>query len=130
MVPPAAAEGPFDPFTTAGPLPAAAPAPAPELEPELEPEPPPEADFRAEELPLPTMTLARLALEQGDLELAEKTLRGVLVRDPGHPEAAALLASLVGAAPPADPAALAAARAAALRRWLDAVRLAAERLQA
>ena len=53
-----------------------------------------ESDARSEELPLPTMTLARLALDQADLELAEKTLRGVLERDPSNAEAARLLAGL------------------------------------
>ena len=90
---------------------------------------------RSEELPLPTMTLARLALEQGDLELAEKTLRGVLARNPEHPEAAALLAKLgegahsVSGSDETGSEAGGDARVDALRRWLDAVRLASERLK-
>lgn len=93
-----------------------------------------EVDVRSEELPLPTMTLARLALDQGDLELAEQTLRGVLERDPNSTEANELLAGLragagvdtpesQGTDEPGD------SRAQALRRWLDAVRLASERLK-
>lgn len=94
----------------------------------------PSSGRRPEELPLPTMTLARLALDQGDLELAEKTLRGVLARNPGHSEAASLLATLTGGAVEGAPPPLAAdepgtARVQALRRWLDAVRLASERLK-
>jgi hypothetical protein len=89
---------------------------------------------RPEELPLPTMTLARLALDQGDLELAEKTLRGVLARNAGHSEASSLLATLTGGAVEGAPPPPAAdepgtARVQALRRWLDAVRLASERLK-
>lgn len=91
-------------------------------------------ELRSEELPLPTMTLARLALDQGDLELAEKTLRGVLARNPGHSEASSLLATLTGGAGEGAPTPPAAdepggARVQALRRWLDAVRLASERLK-
>lgn len=94
-----------------------------------------EADLRSDELPLPTMTLARLALDQGDLELAERTLQGVLERDPGNPEATRLLAGLTAGAG-GDGAGggaveeTADARARALRRWLEAVRLASERLKA
>ena len=60
-----------------------------------------ELDVHSEELPLPTMTLARLALDQGDLELAEQTLRGVLERDPSHSEANELLAGLADGTGPA-----------------------------
>lgn len=87
-------------------------------------------DGGAAELPLPTMTLARLALQQGDRELAQHTLVGVLERDPGHDEARSMLVSLRAAA--AEPvvtarvAADAGARAAALQGWLDTIRLAAE----
>jgi len=44
--------------------------------------PEPGAGATAGEIPLPTATLARLALEQGDLPLAEKTARAVLERNP------------------------------------------------
>jgi tetratricopeptide (TPR) repeat protein len=94
-----------------------------------------EADPRSDELPLPTMTLARLALDQGDLELAERTLRGVLDRDPDHAEATRLLAGLTAAGggaggPGGDAAAETGdARARALQRWLEAVRLASEKLK-
>ena len=93
-----------------------------------------EIDARSEELPLPTMTLARLALDQADLELAEKTLRGVLERDPSNAEAARLLAGLTAgtefgeATGQADEGTVD-ARARALQRWLEAVRLASERLK-
>ncbi len=93
-----------------------------------------EIDVRSEELPLPTMTLARLALDQADLELAEKTLRGVLERDPTNAEANRLLAGLTAgtgvdeADGRADEGTVD-ARARALQRWLEAVRLASERLK-
>jgi len=93
-------------------------------EPETEPEP--------EDLPLPTMTLARLAVEQGNLDLAEKTLRGVLEEDPGNRDAERLLESLNEAAPRPEAASgaenLTAEKVLALQEWLEAVRLASERL--
>jgi hypothetical protein len=80
------------------------------------------------------MTLARLAIDQGDLDLAERTLRGVLEREPGHAEAAELLETMIAGPPEADSAAAPTnpsdAKAEALQRWLDAVRLASERLKA
>jgi tetratricopeptide (TPR) repeat protein len=104
-----------------------------EYEPDPEPETEPEFKEGAEGVPLPTMTLARLAIDQGDVDLAERTLRGVLEREPGHTEASELLEALLAGPPeeypespvqdPVDP------RAEALRRWLDAVRLASERLK-
>ena len=122
----------------------AAPEPAPTSE--VEPEPPPDSwpdpegdvepdlEKDADGVPLPTMTLARLAIDQGDLDLAERTLRGVLAREPGRAEAAELLETLVAGPPerdtatqPKDPSD---AKAEALQRWLDAVRLASERLKA
>jgi hypothetical protein len=78
------------------------------------------------------MTLARLAVEQGDFELAESTARGVLERDPGSGEAHQMLdwlASKLSAATPADATAEGDKRSQALRRWLEAVRLAAEKLE-
>jgi len=91
------------------------------------------------------MTLARLAVEQGDLDMAESTLRGVLASEPGNEEAAMVLESLrmvrSGAAevlhpadvddvaevaePGEDPTKV---KVRKLRRWLDTVRLASERL--
>ena len=117
------------------------PEPTSEVEPEPLPEswPDPESDVRpelekdADGVPLPTMTLARLAIDQGDLDLAERTLRGVIEREPGHSEAAELLETLVAGPPeanstaePKDPSAT---KVEALQRWLDAVRLASERLK-
>lgn len=85
-----------------------------------------------EEIPLPTMTLARLAVEQGDRDLAEKTLHSMLARNPEHEEAARLLAELTAAAaeePSLDePENRGEATARALQGWLSGVRLAAERL--
>ncbi|MBD3857582.1 MAG: hypothetical protein IFK92_13885 [Acidobacteria bacterium] len=79
------------------------------------------------------MTLARLAIDQGDLDLAERTLRGVIEREPGHSEAAELLETLVAGPPEADstaePKDPSATKVEALQRWLDAVRLASERLK-
>ncbi len=79
----------------------------------------------AGELPLPTMTLARLAADQGDLELAERTLESLLEGDAAPPGAGDLLSAVrarrrAGAAD--------APAAAALRLWLEGIRLAAERL--
>jgi tetratricopeptide (TPR) repeat protein len=121
--------------------PAPEPEPMPEVEPEPLPEswPDPESDVQpelekdADGIPLPTMTLARLAIDQGDLDLAERTLRGVIEREPGHGEAAELLETLIAGPPeadstvePTDPSAI---KVEALQRWLDAVRLASERLK-
>jgi len=87
-------------------------------------------DVPADELPLPTLTLARLALSQGDLELAERTLEGLLERVPESDEAAQLLHEVRRRrtdAVFAPSASTAVAKVAALQRWLDAIRLAAER---
>jgi len=78
------------------------------------------------------MTLARLAVEQGDLVLAEKTLRSVLDADPENSDAAHLLESLIEA--PTQPEGSgrtedsADAKVKALQEWLDAAKLASERL--
>lgn len=104
-----------------------------ETETEAEPEPVPEYEMDAEpeDLPLPTTTLARLAVEQGDHDLAKKTLRSVLEADPENQEAARLLESLIEAAPRPDDGYRAEDRADvtvnALQEWLEAVRLASER---
>jgi len=96
-----------------------------------EPEDDEERHELADELPLPTMTLARLALQQGDRDLAERTLLGVLERDPDHQEARSMLLALRSArseavtterVPRAGH-----ARIGALRRWLDTIRLGSER---
>jgi hypothetical protein len=117
--------------------------PEPELEPELETEPEPELEAEPEpesetelpvdDLPVPTMTLARLAVEQGDLEMAEKTVRRILEREPAHEDALRLLDEITGETPedvpqiaaedPSDP------RVRALQRWLETVRLTSERLK-
>jgi hypothetical protein len=104
-------------------------AEGPLIEPEEFPEEPePEG---ASGLPAPSLTLARLALAQGDRELAERTLEEVLEQDPDAVEAAELLNVLRGerAGAPGD-GLRAAHRVAALQGWLERFRLAAERLQA
>ena len=86
----------------------------------------------ADGVPLPTMTLARLAIDQGDLDLAERTLRGVLEREPGNADAEELLNTVTAGPPERDSAPSSTEddeRAEALQRWLDAVRLASERLK-
>ncbi len=76
-------------------------------------------------LPVATVTLARLAFEQGDRELAAQTLAAVLAREPGNVGALELEAELAGQDAPAG------ARArtvVALQGWLGRFRLAAERV--
>jgi tetratricopeptide (TPR) repeat protein len=90
-------------------------------------EPDESAEISSEPLPLPTMTLARLAIEQGDLELAEGTLVGLLERNSEHPEAGKLLAevrALLRGRPSAE---VLAAKVDMLQSWLDKLRLASER---
>jgi len=96
-----------------------------------DPQPDLPAEEEEEDIPLPTMTLARLAIDQGDHELAEKTLRGLLARDPENFEAAELLESLSSdAADQQDPTVdRGDHRVRALQGWLDRVRLASERLK-
>ena len=90
-----------------------------------------EDDSGREAVPLPTMTLARLALEQGDRALSVATLEGLIERDPDHAEAIAMLDELraqdADRARQRERAESALVKAAALQGWLDAVRLAAER---
>jgi len=81
----------------------------------------------AEPVPLPTMTLARLAIEQGDLDLAEATLVSLLERDPDHSEAGALLAGVRRSRSGRPDPTVAASKVAALEGWLATVRRAAER---
>jgi TolA protein len=82
-------------------------------------------------VPLPTMTLAKLALEQDDRPLAMATLESLIERDPTNAEAAELLGELRAQAAAVVNHHLRAMQAttkiAALQGWLDAVRLAAER---
>jgi tetratricopeptide (TPR) repeat protein len=80
------------------------------------------------DVPLPTLTLAKLALQQGDGELAEATLASLLERDPGNSEAEQLLAELRSQPTRRRPSP-ASAKVAALRGWLDTIRLASERQQ-
>ncbi len=77
------------------------------------------------ELPLPTVTLARLALEQDDLELAERTLERLREIRGEDPEVAALAREI--AARRAGEVPLPARKIERLKGWLDHIRLAAER---
>ena len=120
------------------PAPEAAPAEAEPAQRPLEAEPsdeptetgvgPPET-LTTQGIPLPTLTLARLALEQDDLELAESTLLDLLRRVPDHAEAEALLREVrrQTAVPSEVPRSVAEAKIGALQGWLHTVRLAAER---
>jgi len=83
----------------------------------------------AHEGPLPTLTLARLAAHQGAFGLAVATLERLLEQEPGNAEAASFLAELEGGtAPDSAGRGSTAAKVAALRAWLDTVRLGSERL--
>ncbi|MCD4750301.1 MAG: hypothetical protein K8R59_13095 [Thermoanaerobaculales bacterium] len=91
--------------------------------------------------PLPTVTLARLAIDQGEMAMAEKMLMALLEKNPRDNEARSLLAALVSSAdilPQASDepesetegvsfSAGSTARIARLRSWMEAVRLASER---
>jgi tetratricopeptide (TPR) repeat protein len=82
-------------------------------------------------VPLPTMTLAKLALEQDDRPLAMATLESLIERDPANAKARLMLDELraqeAGFADERLRAVRATTKIAALQGWLDAVRLAAER---
>ncbi len=82
-------------------------------------------------VPLPTMTLAKLAFQQNDRPLAMATLESLLDRDPSNVEALAMLDELTAqdetVARAKVRAAHATAKIVALQGWLDEVRLAAER---
>lgn len=141
------------------PEPFAEPDPEPEFEPEPEPlqemgpdpepvpdvpvEPlpfdeAPEAIDDEETLPMHTVTLARLAADQGDVALARETLEGLLAKEPDNVEARELLLSFDGPPPveievAPDPEesmskkAVLAAKTSALKSWMEALRLAADR---
>jgi len=82
-------------------------------------------------VPLPTMTLAKLALQQDDRPLAMATLESLIERDPTNTEAIVMLDELSAREETSANEKLRAMQAttkiAALQGWLDAVRLAAER---
>jgi Flp pilus assembly protein TadD len=96
--PEAAFEAVSEPEPELVPVEPAQPESLPESWPDLESE----LEKGVDGLPLPTMTLARLAIDQGDLDLAERTLRGVLEREPGHGEAEELLETLLAGPPQGD----------------------------
>ena len=77
--------------------------------------------------PLPTLTLARLAAHQGAYDLAATTLERLLEREPGNAEAAEFLDRLRAGEPIPGRRGSTAAKVAALRAWLDTIRLASER---
>ena len=91
------------------------------------------------EMPLPTLTLARLAMEQGDPTLATDTVRAILDRDPDNSEALAMLEALESGRsesgveagedsfPVISVAAVPKLKAQVLRRWMADVRVVAER---
>jgi tetratricopeptide (TPR) repeat protein len=97
----------------------------------------PEPDHDADgPLPVPTLTLARLAWEQDDLPLAERTLEALLERNPDDGDAADFLELVRNRPRPpqmaiAEPAPVTeqspASTADALQGWLQRFRLAAER---
>jgi hypothetical protein len=105
---------------------------------------------QVEDLPVPTLTLARLAVEQSDFELADRTLVKILENEPNNLEAQQLLEMVrisIGepittvesdvelveeGAADADTALAAVGtsienRVRALQRWLNSIKLAAER---
>ena len=92
---------------------------------DLEDEPDDES-VQPEDVPLPTLTLARLAVQQGDHDLAEATLQSLVERDPSNSEAVKFLDSL-RSRPRGDGGDATSAKVAALRGWLDTIRLASER---
>ncbi len=103
--------------------------------PEGEPESIPDASHGQ---PLPTVTLARLALAQDDTLLALATLRDVLEVDPENWEAAELLKQLDEEVPPVKPEPLTSeasipstdllvAKTARLKGWMEGIRTATER---
>jgi len=133
-----------EPVSVSEPEPEPLTEPAPELEPPAisEPieEPPPSVDGieARDEVLLPTVTLARLALQQGDEALAEETLKAILKREPDNQEALDLLQGIEDGSqivemeaspdePSVTPADLLAAKAQGLRVWMESLREASER---
>ncbi len=80
----------------------------------------------ASDVPLPTLTLAKLALEQGDKGLARATLERLIEQNPSNAEASEMLRGLQSGSG-ADQIDVTGAKVAALRGWLDTIRLASER---
>jgi len=89
-------------------------------------EEPPDVDTPPAGMPLPTVTLARLALDQGDLELARRTLEQVVTLR-GHSEETRELEGLLETTSRQSGADTRTSRKIArLQGWMRAVRLAAE----
>lgn len=93
-----------------------------------------EEDESREEVPMPTLTLAKLALAQDDLELAAKTLRALLRKNPDNEEAQQLLSTVLGegSTPTQQEASTRQEqphreKIQVLHQWLDAIKIAAER---
>jgi len=80
----------------------------------------------ASDVPLPTLTLAKLALEQGDEGLAVATLERLIEQNPSDTEASEMLHGLRSGRGE-DSIDVTGAKVAALRGWLDTIRLASER---
>jgi tetratricopeptide (TPR) repeat protein len=80
----------------------------------------------AADVPLPTLTLARLAQQQGDLGLAEATLERLIEQDSSNSEALEFL-DMLRRGHGEDQVDVTGAKVAALRGWLDTIRLASER---
>jgi len=78
------------------------------------------------DVPLPTLTLAKLALEQGDEGLAVATLERLIEHDPSDAAAGEMLHEL-RSGQGRDSTDVTSAKVAALRGWLDTIRLASER---
>jgi len=76
------------------------------------------------EIPLPTATLARLALEQDDLLLAERTAQAVLTRDPASSDARRVLEAIAERRREMErnPAAIALRKIRRLEEWLGRIR--------
>ncbi len=86
------------------------------------------APVTAGDVPLPTLTLAKLALEQGDEGLAVATLERLIEQNPSDTAAGEMLDEL-RAGRSEDSIDVTGAKVAALRGWLDTIRLASERRQ-
>ncbi len=106
-------------------IPPAQGEPAPEA-PVGEPAPPAEAETPPSGVPLPTVTLARLALEQGDRDLARQTLEQLVALRGESDETRELAREIEVAGERASTAALSRRKIERLQGWLRAVRLAAE----
>lgn len=114
------AEAVPEPTVEPEPVSAAGTEPVPVSAPSAEAETPPAG------VPLPTVTLARLALQQGDRELARQTLEQVVALRGETEETRELAREIEAAGERASGAALSRRKIERLQGWMRAVRLAAE----